>query len=656
MNDTLKKVDQEGKRSSRRNQKGPRWTLLQRLERLETEIRLQRKRKQRPAGEGRAQKKTEALRDTARETVPKKRQPRDGAAAQTAVRRERPSAQVQAKTETAPVRAGEDGREKAVYHPPAEARHKPLPTPPAEDRTASFGQRVTKQVHHIRRRWRHIRREQRARRFPESNRLPIQSVLLVGGLLPMLGGKLRERLMGRHRRAVRRSGGFAARFEGKLRLRPAAFLCGVGVIAALALFFSFYTFGTTVTYNGREVAKVSSKMAAKSAARDLEKVTAQTLGGSYTIGQNLIRYQNGILPRSEVIDGAAFEEKLSEAIGLVTYGYSLYVDGEIVGATPYKGALDELLSQLQTSVSNEDTISCGFQENVEIKAGYVASERIMNLGYLAEKLYSTKDEEVTYTVKGGDTWSQIANSHGMTSKELLAKNPGYNIDRLSIGEVLTMSAAVPYLTLTVTQRESYLTDIPYEVEYTKTDSLYKGDYKVLSAGQYGKADVTANVTYVNGEETERKVLSYVQLKAPVTEQQAQGTKERPTWLPTGSFRWPCSGTITSRFGYRRSIFGSNYHGGVDIANRYGTAVCAADGGTVIYAGWMSSYGYLVQIDHGNGFVTYYGHNSKLLVSVGQHVYKGQQIARMGSTGNSTGNHCHFEVRYNGVRRNPLNYL
>ena len=219
-----------------------------------------------------------------------------------------------------------------------------------------------------------------------------------------------------------------------------------------------------------------------------------------------------------------------------------------------------------------------------------------------------------------------------------------------------MSAAFPYLTLTVTQRESYLTDIPYDVEYTDDSSIYKGDYKVLSAGQYGKADVTANVTYVNGEETERTVLSYVTLREPVTEQQARGTKERPTWLPTGSFRWPCSGSITSRFGYRSSIFGSSYHGGLDIANRYGTPIYAADGGTVIYAGWMSSYGYLVQIDHGNGYVTYYGHNSRLLVSVGQKVYKGQQIAKMGSTGNSTGNHCHFEVRYNGVRKNPLNYL
>ena len=83
---------------------------------------------------------------------------------------------------------------------------------------------------------------------------------------------------------------------------------------------------------------------------------------------------------------------------------------------------------------------------------------------------------------------------------------------------------------------------------------------------------------------------------------------------------------------------------------------AADGGEVIYAGWMGSYGYLVQIDHQNGYVTYYAHNSKLLVSVGDKVYKGEHIAEMGSTGRSTGNHCHFEVRYKGERQNPMNYL
>ena len=121
--------------------------------------------------------------------------------------------------------------------------------------------------------------------------------------------------------------------------------------------------------------------------------------------------------------------------------------------TPYEGALEELLSQLQSSTADENTISCEFAEDVEIKQEYVPTEKVMNLGYLAELLYSTKTAETTYTVKAGDTWSEIAEDHGMTSKELLALNPGYNIDKIQIGEVLTLSEAVPYLTVTVKQRE-----------------------------------------------------------------------------------------------------------------------------------------------------------------------------------------------------------
>ena len=282
----------------------------------------------------------------------------------------------------------------------------------------------------------------------------------------------------------------------------------------------------------------------------------------------------------------------------------------------------------------------------------------MNLGHLAETLYSTKTEEVIYTVAKGDTWSEIAEDHNLTSKQLLALNPGYNIDKLSIGEELILSASVPYLTMTVVQQERYVDTVPFDVEYTDSADLYKGDYKVISAGQYGAADVMANVTYVNGTETERTLLSSVTLQEPVTEQRLQGTKERPTWLPTGNFRWPITGHITSRFGGRKSPggIGTTNHKGLDIAAPRGTPVYASDGGTVTYAGWMGTYGYLVQIDHGNGYQTRYAHNSSIVVSVGQHVYKGQQIARVGSTGNSTGPHCHFEIRYNGVPKNPLNYL
>jgi murein DD-endopeptidase MepM/ murein hydrolase activator NlpD len=116
--------------------------------------------------------------------------------------------------------------------------------------------------------------------------------------------------------------------------------------------------------------------------------------------------------------------------------------------------------------------------------------------------------------------------------------------------------------------------------------------------------------------------------------------------------WPVNGPVTSGFGMRWG----RMHTGIDIAVPTGTPVHASASGTVVYAGWMSGYGYLVAIDHGNGLATAYAHNSSLLVAVGQHVAQGDTISLSGSTGHSTGPHVHFEVRVNGVPVDPLLYL
>lgn len=118
---------------------------------------------------------------------------------------------------------------------------------------------------------------------------------------------------------------------------------------------------------------------------------------------------------------------------------------------------------------------------------------------------------------------------------------------------------------------------------------------------------------------------------------------------------PISGTITSRFGNRESIR-SHAHTGLDIAAPKGTPIKAAASGKVIWSGYKGSYGNLVKIDSGNGVVAYYGHCSKLYAKVGQQVKAGDVIAAVGSTGNSTGNHLHFEIQLNGQCVNPQNYL
>jgi len=116
--------------------------------------------------------------------------------------------------------------------------------------------------------------------------------------------------------------------------------------------------------------------------------------------------------------------------------------------------------------------------------------------------------------------------------------------------------------------------------------------------------------------------------------------------------WPCDGVVVSGFGMRWG----RMHEGIDIGCAYGTPNRAAAAGTVIYAGWLGGYGNLVVVDHGNGLSTAYAHASSILVSVGQSVSQGQTVSLVGSTGNSTGPHLHFEVRINGIAVDPLPYL
>lgn len=122
--------------------------------------------------------------------------------------------------------------------------------------------------------------------------------------------------------------------------------------------------------------------------------------------------------------------------------------------------------------------------------------------------------------------------------------------------------------------------------------------------------------------------------------------------------WPIMGPISSYYGYRTSPggIGSTFHEGVDIAGDYGTPISATAAGTVTKAGWVGGYGYLVEVRHADGIVTRYGHNSAVLVYEGQHVDQGSMIALMGSTGNSTGPHCHYEVRIHGEAVDPMYFL
>ncbi|CAN5739752.1 hypothetical protein BH20ACT14_BH20ACT14_18550 [soil metagenome] len=177
----------------------------------------------------------------------------------------------------------------------------------------------------------------------------------------------------------------------------------------------------------------------------------------------------------------------------------------------------------------------------------------------------------------------------------------------------------------------------------------------LAAARRLKQSALANTRETREEYLEEVVALAAQsasLAAAIRNAQANAASTG-TGAPSASgFIWPVSGTVVSGFGWRWG----RMHEGIDITAPMGASVWAAAAGTVIYSGWLGGYGLLLVVDHGNGLATAYAHNSSLLVGVGQRVGQGETISLVGSTGNSSGPHVHFEVRVNGSAVDPLAYL
>ena len=213
----------------------------------------------------------------------------------------------------------------------------------------------------------------------------------------------------------------------------------------------------------------------------------------------------------------------------------------------------------------------------------------------------------------------------------------------------TLSAC---LDVTATRSVTYTEAIPFRTVTQENDSLDQTYRATIRQGCAGTAQITAEIETVDGKEQSRTILARTVLSQATNEIVEVGT--RNIGIGTGEFAVPVSGyTFTSAFKYRWG----RLHGGVDLAVSEGTPVYAADNGKVIVAEDSGNgYGNYVILDHQNGFKTLYGHNSQLLVSVGDVVSKGDKIAFSGNTGNSTGPHLHFEVQVNDEKVDPTQYL
>lgn len=208
------------------------------------------------------------------------------------------------------------------------------------------------------------------------------------------------------------------------------------------------------------------------------------------------------------------------------------------------------------------------------------------------------------------------------------------------------------LQVQVSRRVEETQEIPYDTQIQEDSELDFGKEETIQQGTPGSEVITRELTYVNGQQTDDRVVDVQVTQSPTPEMIRRGTRLKSGMIGkvgTGTFIWPVPG-------YREISRWSNLpygHRGVDIAAPYGTPIYAADSGVVVQVVPMHySWGNYVQIDHGNGYKTLYAHMSSFAVQLGDTVSQGQVIGYVGSTGDSTGNHCHLEMSYNDVLFSP----
>lgn len=297
-------------------------------------------------------------------------------------------------------------------------------------------------------------------------------------------------------------------------------------------------------------------------------------------------------------------------------GYSgLYIDGKLIGATSETDALNAALEQVLVDYKEgyDDETTTEFANDVVVKGGSFSEDEIM------------------------------------TVSDIMAEAKG----RFSIA----LSTDIVYTR-----------EIDYEVKTEYDDSQYSSYKKVKTKGKNGEEEVTIRTTFTDGMQTDAVETETKVIKKAVDEVVVRGSKDgivkessssssSSSGSTSGTFCWPLPYThnITSNYEWRWG----RMHWGLDISagGVYGQPIIASDGGTVVQAGDNGDgYGNYVIIDHGNGYKTLYGHCSSVAVSYGQHVSQGDTIGYVGSTGNSTGPHLHFEIIYNSNKLNPLQFV
>lgn len=327
---------------------------------------------------------------------------------------------------------------------------------------------------------------------------------------------------------------------------------------------------------------------------------------------------------------------------------AVYIGDEAVFNLKSAADYDALMKKIENHFKAQGATVRRMDIEPAIKAEAAKGEETLTVDEAFKLLMTGGKEEVVYVADKTESLESVAKKFNMTVDEIKALNANWE-DPLHKGSKINVLKAAPMITVTLDQEVKVQATVPFKTVVREDADQVKSVKKVERAGKAGVVETTTAIQSKNGKVTSSVTESSRLVQEAVDQIVVVGTKEG---VATGSFIKPTVGRLSSPFGPRWGRF----HYGIDLANRTGTDVVAADGGVVTRVGMAGSYGNLIIIDHQNGTSTRYAHLSAYNVKVGDVVAQGQSIGKIGSTGRSTGPHLHFEVRVGGVAKNPLDFI
>ncbi|MDR1893038.1 MAG: peptidoglycan DD-metalloendopeptidase family protein [Oscillospiraceae bacterium] len=448
-------------------------------------------------------------------------------------------------------------------------------------------------------------------------------------------------------------------------------LCILGLIGTVNSFNSV-SYSLKVVYNGQTLGFVRNERVFTEASDLFVREVRQVEDASDYL--SVPQYSLQIVGETALLNSFELRDKIAGVTRGIQPASGLYVDGSFVAAmeqsAQISAVLDGILDAARTETQGERV---AFSSQIAYDEGLYPVEDVVSVEMLFAQLATEDTEFETVTADEGDTADSIAARYNLSVQTLLAMNPELPAELVPGKAVSLAVAKTPRLGIKIIKNEIYTQTLEFAGEEIRDGTKVEGYRKVQTSGKNGEAQITAEVSYINGVEISRNILETKILSEPVNEKVVIGTKtEASVQAETaaaaaaqarqgngiatgGTMFFPVADVlglyVSTYFGAGRS------HKGWDIAAPGGTDIYAADGGTVVAMNpWPGGYGLHFVVDHGNGIQTLYAHCRAVYVTLGQKVTRGQGLAAVGSTGNSTGNHLHFEVRVNGTPVNPADWL